>query len=188
MAERWWSLSLRLQLPEEALRLLALLVAGAASTPPSRVFRYAWADFGRLAMPVGFASLLLAVESPEAVGGCELLDGSGPLAAEQLRRLGLVDFVETKTPGGTTAEVGLRVPGDVVAWLCGWPQPLLERLDGDDLPGASKRLKAVLAPRIRQLAVGHSSTHDAAQVVVCGPKGSGRLGIAAELAVAWGKR
>ncbi|PJB36942.1 MAG: hypothetical protein CO108_22160, partial [Deltaproteobacteria bacterium CG_4_9_14_3_um_filter_63_12] len=133
-------------------------------------------------MPVGFASLLLAVESPEAVGGCELLDGSGPLAAEQLRRLGLVDFVETETPGGTTAEVGLRVPGDVVAWLCGWPQQLPERLEGDNLPRASKRLKAVLAPRIRQLAVGHSSTHDAPQVVVCGPKGSGRLGIAAELA------
>ena len=59
-------------------------------------------------------------------------------------------------------------------------------LEGDRLPTASTRLKAALAPRIRQLAA--KTQDDATSVVVCGPEGSGRLGIAAALAVAWGKR
>jgi len=117
LAERWWSLSRRLRLPDESLQLLALLVASAASTPLSRAFRYAWADFGRQTMPLGFASLLLAVNSPEDGDVSELLDGRGPRAAEPLRCRGLVELSDAELPGASAAEVGLRVPSDVVAWL-----------------------------------------------------------------------
>ena len=180
VAERWWSLSHRLSLSPDAQQLLALLVTAAGSTQLSRAFRYAWADFGRRTLSVGFASLLLAVDGAPT----SLLDGRGAAAVEELKRYCLVRLeVESDTPA---ADTGIQLPSDVVAWLCGWPREWPEMLDGDALPAASPRLRQGLAPKLRQFLA--SATRRAPLVVVSGPLGSGRLGVAAELAVAWGVR
>ena len=60
LALRWRGLVVRTGLTAAEAQLLAVLVSVASEHGLNRAYRYAWADFGRLSMPLGFALRVLA--------------------------------------------------------------------------------------------------------------------------------
>ena len=177
LALRWSALVERLQLEAEERQVLAVLVAMSVDHSLVRALRFAWADFGRLSMPLGFALRLVhggerLLQAPEIVTDSKLLRGNSALLTHFLVRLRREQLDAPRT------EIGLSLFDETLRFLVGrdwipheYSLPLEERL-----PQRFAELVESASRRLREL------SHDKQlQLSVYGPPGSGRALFATHL-------
>jgi len=172
VALRWFALSRRLGLSLEERSTLAFLVGASNDLSVARLVRYAWADLSRRVPPQGFLHRALALGQ----GGTDAVVDRWVEATRRqspLRRAGLLALEDHEVLG---AERGVAIDESVVDWLSGrvFEGPGLIGFEVGEPPA---RLRKALSSKLRAL-----SSHGATQVAIVGPKSSGRLAVAGQIA------
>ncbi|MDX9724060.1 MAG: AAA family ATPase, partial [Myxococcota bacterium] len=179
VAHRWLDAKSRLDLSDAELQLLALLVASSSEHALSRAFRYAWADFRRASMPLGFAVRLLSGtgelgEGRSAELAAKVLPSSSGLYSHQL--LSRVRE-QTDTP---LSELGLLAEDDTVALLLGHALSIEGYATPTQLEAPPQRSEQLMTRVLQSLPAARAE--NARCWLIHGPSGSGRSALAGQLA------